>query len=230
MTKKIFINGNIFLAIFLTSSISVCSQPNPVIKRIGTTSHCCTCRPCVKFLTDEAFDEHACLTHGIGCPSGNSTSNNGQVIKSPIGVGIGGAFPGVLVGSFLKDGNGKSQWATGVALGYGVFSTLSLLTTTKNRSLVENLVLGIVAGGAGGAGAGMYEKANASASSPKPDNTSKYAAIGAVIVGGLAAALPNEGKDKPKKSGFINKNGKPTLLSKISVRIYGDRIGLVMGL
>lgn len=172
------------------------------------------------------------VAQGEPCNRGGKIggTGGGAGFKSPIGNGIMGAMLGGLGGSVITANNGENQWVPGALIGYGFFSSLSLLATSKNRSRGENIVLGIVVGGTAGAGGGMYEKANASATSAKPDNTLKYVAIGVVVVGGLAAVLPNEGRDKKKKSSSFYRIGKPGFLSKTSFGLTGNGIGIIVRL
>jgi len=173
-----------------------------------------------------------CNTTTDPCTGGTLDPNRvkgGKMSNSPLSYYFAGGLLGALGGS-LQSINGKNQWFTGALMGSGGLGAVSLFATTKKRSLGENIVIGVVTGATGGASVGMYQKANADVTSTKPDNTLKYAAIGAVVVASISAALPNEGKSKSHKSSSYFRKGKPGFLAKISVGFSGNGIGIVVKL
>lgn len=217
MRKKTLITWGIFILFVLSNFLAVNLSAQNMPKRCRVycpdgTSHIVNCN-------DNSID-----------PCAGGAEIGVRFPKSPIRAGISGAMLGALLCSFIEGGNGKPQWDSGALGGFGSAATISIVATSKNRSRGANLVLGIVAGGTAGAGAGMYEKANASATSAKPDNTVKYALITAAAVGLGSALLPNEGKDKKKKSSSFYRIGKPDFLSNMSFGLTENGIGIVVRL
>lgn len=183
------------------------------------------------FATREEAEQSA----NMACPGGGSRidcsgSNNGggKLITSPIPSGVIGSLLGGLGGSLLVDANGKNQVGTGAAIGYGVFSTLSLLINKKKRSVGENIFIGALTGGSLGYAAAQIEQSTTKPTIPaKTDNTLLYTGGGAVVV---AALVTVTGFHKKTKGGYSFQNRKKISMSNMAFTITGNKIGIVIRL
>ncbi|MBL0232130.1 MAG: hypothetical protein IPQ08_00530 [Chitinophagaceae bacterium] len=210
------------LLVFLLLPLSLFAQ-NPV----GMNSwFCCEppCNPCVHFTSEADLKDHNCKVHGIGCPVGEATNNGGgKMMGSPIQWGIGGGLICGLVGSLMTDPQGDNQALTGGAIGYGVFSGLSLLTSKKERTVGGNIINGILTGGSLGYGAAKVEKSYGS--DPKKDNTALYSTIGAVTV-----AAGNVAFHKKTKGGYDMVRRRNKVFLNTAMNFSGNRLGIVVRL
>lgn len=217
MLKKIVIIPIVFLLLSLSSALKLYAQDPVGVAKGG----------CKIWVSGKGWVEVPCNTQDRN-QDRNQDGGGKLNFSSPIVMGFVGGGAGALGGSVITAPNGENQWQTGMALGYGVFSTLSLLTSSKKRSVVENIVLGGLGGSATGYGIALAEKANASPSSPKPDKTMERTLEGAAggLVVGVAKVIMG-GKSKPSLSFYKKKN---TLFSCMAIGMSGNRIGILVKL
>ncbi len=183
--------------------------------------------------------EEAKRSGDLACPGGGSRVVGGNnphtehvgFTSNPIANGFALALLGGLGGSLLQNQSGENQWATGAAGGFFLASSITILTTKIKRSVPANIFIGATIFAAGAYAAKEIAEASQPVSTPpKKDNTLLIvggSALTGAVIGGV---MPNGGKNKSHKSSYFNRYGKPNLLSKLSVRMYGNRIGLVMNL
>ena len=171
----------------------------------------------------------------MACPGGGSridcSGNNnggGKLSGSPITAGVSGSLLSGLVGSAITDPNGKNQVGTGAAIGYGVFSTLSLLINKKKRSVGENIVIGALTGGSLGYAAAQIEMSYAKPTTPaKTDNSLLYPGGAAVVV---AAVVAVTGFHKKTKGGYSIQRKEKNFMSNMAFTMAGNKIGIVVRL
>ena len=180
---------------------------------------------------DRVLKEHLCKEHNHCDDNSSSRRTGGKInFSSPVVSGfVGGGF-GLLAGSLINtntesnnNNNGEGLEQAGIALGYGIFSACSLVFTSGNRSVVENIVLGGIAGGTIGYGIAQREKA---LDNTKPDKTMERALEGGA--GGLILGAILGGKSK-KHLSFNNKRTS-SLLSCMAIGMSGNRIGILVKL
>jgi hypothetical protein len=228
--KKIFLTSTLFFLFFRTITFAQ-----------YTVYYCDGCVKnglCPVSQTFATYDE-AKRSGDMACPGGGSRvvpGNNPHservgFTSSPIANGFALGLLGVLGGSLVKNASGENQWATGGAGGFFLASSITILTTRKKRSVPANIFIGATTFAAGAYSLKGISEANQPVSTePKKDNTLLIvggSAVAGAVIGGL---MPNGGKNKSHKSSYLHNQGKSNFLSKLSVRMYGNRIGLVMSL
>lgn len=215
---KLF-NGTIIINIVIILLISlqtVYAQENCV---------CATCdKPCNQVNISGHRPGYSCYTGGSNSSSGSSSS--GVNTSSPIAMGVGLATVGALTGLLIDAKNGKDYSVSGGFGGLGLGIAIGLANSSKERSVVENLVYSSIAGASLGIGVAEAEKANSDDPAAKKDNTVERVLEGVAL--GIIADGLFTGFKKKTKGGYSN--NKSSLLSKMYITMYSNRIGLRVSL
>lgn len=163
--------------------------------------------------------------------NGTSSRSRGITFTKPIQSGVQGAILSSLAGGLLVKGkSGEELWLEGAAFGYGIFSSISLLSTLNKRSLGENIALAVIAGSANGYAEATLKMAFTEPTAPvKPDNTIK-SVVTVAIIETVVVAVATISLTKKTKGGYSYKMNKNNFLSKMNVNFYGNRIGLMVKL
>ena len=102
-----------------------------------------------------------------GGGSGSGTTTARSVSRGAFATAlIVGAPVGALGGSLVQNPDGQSFWAGGAALGFAVVGGIRLAVTAGEMSAPAVLVVAPLIGAAGGAGYGMYQKAQIDPTAP----------------------------------------------------------------
>lgn len=218
--KTLFLN----MIVFLFLAFEVNAQQD---------DHNCTCATCGKKCSEIRISGHV-PGRNCGITGTSSSGSNFNPVDlsftNPIRSGFQGATLLGLGGFLVKGETGEELWLEGAAIGFGVGSSIALFNSLNKRSLVENIALAVIAGGVSGAGVAMSEKALSKPTVPvKPDNTVKYAVIGAVAeVALVTAAISLKKDDKYRDISYRMNSNK--FLSKMNINFYGNRVGLLVNL
>jgi hypothetical protein len=152
--------------------------------------------------------------------------------KSPVRNGIGGALLFGLVGSAIKDNNGKLLWDLGVTGGFALFSIITTIAVPKSRSFGEGFLLGFINGGTLFYAADRVKIiVNDKPAAPKPPDEVTKEALIAAGVGAVAGGLLGGFTARPAKSNSISRLiRKSKLLSHSALTFGGNKMGFVIRL
>jgi hypothetical protein len=141
-------------------------------------------------------------------------------------MGVGLAAVGAVTGLLIDSKNGSDYSVSGGFGGFGLGVAIGLANSSKERSVAENLVYSSIAGASLGIGVAEAEKANTDDPTAKKDNTVERVLEGVAL--GIIADGLFTGFKKKTKGGYSS--NKSSLLSKMYITMYSNRIGLRVSL
>lgn len=153
------------------------------------------------YSTEQACKEEVRIEKSQGFPVGDchfvGSSSRGEGAATPLATAlVGGPLLGAGLGSLYKTPDGQTFWAGGAEWGGSFLIGVALLAHGKEISLPSAIVLGGLAGAAGGDGYYRYKLAQVKedgttdpAQIPEPEDEKKFSVKGAAIGAVSAATL-----------------------------------------